>query len=906
MEFRVLGPVGVLREGSPVQLKPKPLQMLTVLLLTPGHHVSHQVLTRYLWPRDEKPNPGRIRQCFHQLRRSVPEISQENERGSCRIQVDPQSIDLLRFQGFREAARATENVQARCEALRSALAEVRGTPLEDLPGEGFARKRSDLVTDLRELTVSCVQAELDCHEAESALERVESALEYWPDSERLLALNVRALRQLRREDLIAPLLSRWEMRFSRSTTHLLLADTAQGEEVNTRPAGAAPGPFRSKPRQLPAAATDLIGRRAEQRLIEQVVLGNTAGRSRIVVIGGQPGAGKTSLAVRTANVLERHFPDGTLYVDLRGYSLEEPETHWRILARFLNDLGVRPTTPTEDGMVAAYRAALADRAVLLVLDNACDEGHVRHLLPGPGASAAVVTSRRQLHGLAIREGAELVTIQTLDHAESAALLRARLGDDRMGMAAPFVEDVIKHCGGQPLALTIVAARIAEHRPAAIADIVRDLCRESTRLRSLDLGTDNLSVRMVLETTHSRLPQPQAQLLWQLAVHPGPTISHAAVRAIAPDDTVRTGGALEGLIRMHLVDEPVDERYSLHDLIRLYAREMAGRRDENERAAVVDGMLSFLLHNAWSCDRRLDPDRRLPIDEPRRGTVVAPHDSAAAMKWFEAEYPTLTAAVRMARDHGLDRFAWLLPMTMVTFQWRTNRYLDALGQLNHAREAAERAADPADVAMIHRMLAGTHRGLGDRNQAARELRSAVLLSERDGDTFSAALSRHALGVLLRERGAPAEAEEQFRAALAVFEDLGDRLGKGAALCGLGNVRHDLGQYDEGLEYCLRALAVLHGTDDVNGRAHVLYSMGRIRRAKEEHGAAVDDFSAAVDLYRSLAYASREAKALIRLAEALERANRPEESEGALERARLLLQELGERDIAGALERIRRRF
>ncbi|MEU5400192.1 tetratricopeptide repeat protein [Streptomyces sp. NPDC005963] len=876
---------------------PKTLELLTALLITPGHRISHAGITRYLWPHEE-PNANRIRQHFHHLRIGIPQIAQPNDRGFCQIKVDPQSVDHLRFHDFQRAADAAGNPSIRLKALRAALAEWRGTPLEDLPGEAFEQKRSELVAQLRNATVACAQTELECGEVLASLKRASAGLDRWPECESLLRLKVRALENLGRQDQVEPLLASWELRSGRPTVHLLLGDP---DEPSPTPIGVRADVPRSQPRQLPSQPVDLIGRHREVEHISNTLLGRTAGRSRLAALTGMPGVGKTILAVWTATRIASRFPDGILYIDLGGFSQGEPERHGAVLARFLNDLKVRPATPTMDGMVSAYRTALAERAVLLILDNARDENHARPLLPGPGRSAAIVTSRRQLHGLAIREGAELVDLAPLGREDATELLRARIGDDRMSMAAPFADDIVEHCAGMPLALAIMAARIAQ-RPQALAGLVRELRKADTRLRSLDLGTEDLSVRLSLETSHNLLSETAVELLWRLAVYPGPTISWEALRALEPVGADGVGIVIDELIRMSLVTEPKFERYALHDLVRVYVDESTSRSD-HERAGVVERVLRFLLHNAWACDRKLDPARRLPIGEAPDLQVVDPPQVIDAMSWFEEEYSTLIAAVDLAAKYRRDRFTWLLPMVLVTFQWRSGRHLDALKYLEQALDAARREGDPADVAMVHRMLAGTHRSLADLPRATRELRSAVRVSEDDGDVLGAALGRHILGVLLRESGAPGEALEHFTAALSDFKRLGDPLGQGAALNGIGCSRYDLGEYDVGLDHCRLSLALLEGTDDHNGLANLLFSLGRIRLALGDPESALADFERARDVYRSLAYGSREARTLIWLADTLRVTGRIEEAEEAMDRARLLMGELGESDLDLAVETLR---
>ncbi|MFE1363850.1 tetratricopeptide repeat protein [Streptomyces anulatus] len=875
------------------------MELLVVLLASPGLRASHGEIMRYLWPQ-EPLSPNRIRQTFHQLRKAVPDIcSESNERGFCGVCVKPEEVDYLRFRGLLRMADSTCDSSVRLESLREATGEWRGIPFDGMQGAAFDRRRHELMGELREATTACVQAELECAQLRAALDRVDSALVHWPTSEALLELKVRALRTLGREVEIPPLLAEWERECGRSTAHLLLAGASGEYDHGTAVSLRAMTPPR--PRQLPLGSVSLVGRRRQRDRMTEVLLGRSSGRSRLVALSGLPGVGKSALAVEVAVALDQYFADGILHVDLGGVAPEGLLSHEHVIARLLNDLGVRPATPTADGMLSAYRTALAGRSVLLILDNARDEAHVRRLLPPAGASATIVTGRRHLDGLEIREHAELIPLEPLNRADAAALLGERLGEDRMRTAAPFVPDIVEHSSGLPLALGIMAARI-KRRPWALVDIVRELRVESTRLRSLDLGSEDLSVRLSLDASRRQLSVPAARLLERLAIHPGPTISWAALRAIEPEDSAHASNAVDELLGMSLALEPSIERYALHDLVRVYAEALTREWAEAERIRVVKRVLHYLLHQAWACDRRLEPGRRLPIGQPGTLVVMDPADATAAMRWFEAEYSTLTAAVGLAQRHGLDRYTWLLSMTLVTFQWRSDRHLDALAGLHRALPAATRESGPADVAMVRRMLAGTHRALGNVEVAVRELNGAVRICDDDGDTLGAALGRHTLGVLLQESGAPGEALDRFGAALPAFEELQDVLGQAAVLSGIGSVRYDLGQYEEAAECCLRALSLLTDTGDVNGQAHAHFSLGRILVAREDPEAAVVELVRARVLYRSLTYGSREARTLVWLAKALKAAGRTAESAEAMGQAATLLRRAGERNLDTALDRL----
>ncbi|WP_225447826.1 tetratricopeptide repeat protein [Streptacidiphilus sp. P02-A3a] len=820
-----------------------------------------------------------------------------NRTGFCRLKIDPARVDYLRFLTYWRTAADAKDPAAGLSAIRAALAEQRGEPLHGLPGAEFARRRERLLAQLREATVDCVRAELECGRLDAAYRRVEDAQAQWPDSEPLLELRVRILTALGRPDEIEPLLRDWEQRFRRSTVHLLLARA-------TTPAtpGLPPSPPRSVPRQLPPHPPVLVGRSDEIERLGSTLLGRTAARAKIASISGMPGVGKTMFAVSAGHTVEQYFPDGTLYADLRGYNAQEPERYEHLLVRFLNDLGVAPDTPTRDGMLAAYRTALADRAVLLVLDNARNEQHVRNLLPGLGRSAAIITSRRRLHGLAIKEGADMIDLAPLHRTASLELLRAELGEQRTGLASPFLDELVEHCAGVPLALRIIAARVIAHGPGSVGDISRGLRAASTRLRQLDLGSDDQSVRLSFEVSHNLLPASAKRLFWQLAVHPGPSISWSALRALWPDDPNEVSLANDELQRTHLLEETADARFELHDLLRVYAGELAARQGEAERVGVAERILEFLLQNASACDRLLDPDRNLPIVSMGI-RIDIPRTVADATAWFEAEYSTLTAVIGTAEAHGLDRHTWLLPMVLVAFQWRSGRYLDALRHLPTALEAARRVAAPADVAMVHRMIGGTHRGLGELAPATREMRSAVRLSEESGDVRGAALGNSALGVMLRETGAPGEALTHHTAALAAFQELGDVLGQGGALNGIGVAHYDLRRFDLAQEYCRRALGLLTDTDDLNGQACAWFGLGRTELALGDTRRAIASLARALRLYRSFGYPSRQARTLLWLADALLLADRPLMAAEALGQARSLLAGLGEADPDAAVRRLR---
>ncbi|WP_344558117.1 ATP-binding protein [Kitasatospora saccharophila] len=758
-----------------------------------------------------------------------------------------------------------------------------------------------ILAELHDAFHGCVRAELDCADPAAALARLRVGAERWQDSTELLSLRIEALRALGRDHEVEPLLVAWSAKFGTAADYLLLAPPA----ARAGGAGRAADPV-VRPRQLPAVSKDLIGRQAEVDRLAESLRGHGPAAGRITVVTGPAGVGKTSTAVTAAKRVEEDaFPDGTLYIDLRGFSPGQPVDVAAALVRFLNDLQAPCDTPTSEGMGTAYRSALAERRVLVVLDNARDEAQVRPLLPGPGRSAALVTSRQRLDGLVVKESAEQVHLGTLGRVDALELLVALTEPARIDRATPVVEDLLDCCAGLPMALRIVAAQVTRRSPAMLADTVRTLRDGRTRLGAMDLRRDGLSVPSLLEGSYRLLNRPARRLLWQLAVHPGPTISWEAIKAMGRNAEGPGGisDAVDELVGMNLVDDTEDGRYVLHDLIRLYGTGLAEQQDPAERLDTLTGAMNFLLHNAHACDRQLDPDRRLPIAADPDVWTPSPTGPVEAMAWFDTEYPTLTGMFELARRLGQDRYVWHLALAVLTYQWRSNRYLDAAEHLGAALEAAERVAAPTDVALVRRLLAGTHRNLGRPEEAVRHLRQAVRTSEQAGDLTGFAYGCHSLGVLLNESGDADQALVQLRGALRAFGELDDDLGRGTVLDALAHAHHLRGDRAEALEHGRRSVDMLTGTEDRNGLAHAWFTLGRIEAAADRHEAAVDAYRQAAGTYREIGYSSRTARVLVRLADSLERLGDADGQREALAEARTVLTGLGEPDLDAAVRRQR---
>lgn len=877
MRVQLLGPIRVIDGDHLVHLSPQQRALLAVLILAPDQPVDHVYVRRRLWPEGGD-KAATLRQCVTELRRRLPDnLPTGNEPGFIRIMIIRHDVDYFRFRD-RVAKAGSQRGAARADTLRAALAEWRGEPLGDVKNACLREEKARLTKEWVKAVEGLLRV-LEKADRPAFLHELRVARRRWPEDPSLFAIDLR--RQFADQN---PDARQFYLGWVREHGRPSRAIQRLYERLTH---GSVPGPAGQPAlRQLPAHRPSLVGRTEHLDELSEALLTDHPGASRAVVVTGMPGVGKTQLVQYWAERMANSFPDGTLYADLNGFgSREAPEQPGQILVRLLNDLGVEPPVPTLDGMITAYRTALSIRRALVVLDNARDVHQVRPLLPGNGPCAAVVTSRDRLEQLQVHEHVREIRLGPLSQADAITLLIADLGTARTRDAGAHLDEIAMLCGRLPLALSVVAARARTRQWEDLADVAASLRDERTRLDALGRRTDDLDVRAALSTSYCALSTPARELLARLALHPGPTIGWKAIVALCAD-LLRAIRATDELVAASLLEDPALDRYALHDLVRLYASESAERLPSADRAETTDRILRYLLHNAHACDRVLAPDRPLPIDEPEDAEVGTEATVEEAMHWLDAEYPTVTAAIRRAHDLGHDGYTWQLALVLVTYQWRTGRYTDAERYLGYAVQAADRSAGAAVRALVRRALGGSLRGLGDRVRAKIEIMQAVALADEGGDELGSALGRQRLALLHREMGEPQAATEQYTLALADFRRLGIIDGEAHALAGLADARLDVGDLRAALEFGEAALTLFETTSDRNGQASTIADLGRVHVARNDSIQAIAHFKDAAARYRSLRYNSREARTLIALADAQIAAHEIDDAREALRQAREL--------------------
>jgi tetratricopeptide (TPR) repeat protein/transcriptional regulator with XRE-family HTH domain len=575
------------------------------------------------------------------------------------------------------------------------------------------------------------------------------------------------------------------------------------------------GQDRAVPRQLPAAAAHFTGRAAELAaltgLLDQAGA-QAPGTVVISAIGGTAGVGKTALAVHWAHQVAGRFGDGQLYVNLRGYdpsgTLAAPEVAIR---GFLDALGVAPgqIPPTPEAQAGLYRSLLADRKMLIVLDNARDEQQVRPLLPASPASLVLVTSRSQLGGLAAAEGARLISLDVLAHGEAVQLLAARLGTARAAAEPAAVDQIASLCAHLPLALSVAAARAAARPGFALAALAGELADAAGRLDALDAGDPGSSVRAVFSWSTRQLTGEAARMFRLLGIHPGPDIAvpaAASLAAIAESDARRL---LRELARAHLIAELVPGRYAFHDLLRAYAAEQAQHTgSQADRAAAAGRVLDHYLHTAAHAALLLNPATEpVALAPPRPGAAPGqPADYPQALVWFEKEHQVLLAAVTLAAESGFDTHAWQLPWGISPFLRARGHWQEYAATQRTALAAATRLGDTAAQAMCSRLLANACTDLGDHDQALGHYASSLTLYQRLGNRLGQARIQHSLGLVAERQGRYADALGHAEQALRLCQAIGDKAGEAGALNNVGWYHGLLGDYQQARVFCGQALTL----------------------------------------------------------------------------------------------------
>ncbi|MGY0059266.1 tetratricopeptide repeat protein [Streptomyces sp. LZ34] len=626
-----------------------------------------------------------------------------------------------------------------------------------------------------------------------------------------------------------------------------------------------------RPAQLPAAVADFTGRADAVRELSELLTAD-GGEQAVLAIAGTGGIGKTALAVHVAHAARRHFPDGQLYIDLRGAgpAPAEPEA---ALGAFLRSLGT-PDAAIPDGAeerAALYRSALEGRRVLVLLDNARDAAQLSPLLPGDGARgcAALITSRTNMAGL---EGSHLVDLDVMSAAEAFALFALIVGEERAGVEREEVMDVLASCGFLPLAIRIAACRLASRRTWTVSVLARKLADERRRLDELRAG--DLAVKASFELGYGQLEPRQSRAFRLLGLAGAPDISLAAAAAILDLEVDTAGDLLASLVDISLLESPRPGRYRLHDLVRLYAKACAERDEQpvSEHEAALSRLLDFYLATAARVYAMERPgDRTIHHFEPTAHPGLHFDSSSAALDWLFTEADCLITCARNCVGADTRRRAADLLMAALDLAEsgaKSHEYETAAREI---RDAARAAGDYRTEARARTALGHLYSFVGRYAQADLELQRARELS--GGDPLVACRSHSQLSNVAFSQGRYEDAERYTSQALDAFRADGNEAGEASALSNLARLHVNQGRTQTGVELAEQGLAIYRRLGAPLRLANAMYTLGiALARAHRPEEALVQ-LTQALGIFREARQPLWEGMAHFRLAETHLAANRP---------------------------------
>ncbi len=818
---------------------------------------------------------------------------------------------------IRQSEQESDHEQSAAH-LRAALALWRGRALADVAGVPWLGEQGERLEDIR---LDAVQALIDVRmamgEHAQLIPELERMAEQHPFREHIHEQLMLALyRSGRQADALgayqrlrqtisaelgidpSPALRDLEVAILRQDDAL---DAPAARVIGALPV-ATTAPTWAVPAQLPLAVPTFTGRAVELGRLDAMLSGADRDRPTepqavtISVVSGTAGVGKTALAIHWAHQVASQFPDGQLYVNLRGFDpggtiLEPAEAIRGFLDAFAVPAARIPDAP--DSQASLYRSVLATKRVLIVLDNARDDEQVRPLLPGAPGCLVVVTSRSQLGGLIATEDAQPINLDLPTDADAREMLTRRLGRRRVTEEPDAVRDIIARCARLPLALAVAAARAATNRELPLAKLALELHDTAAALDSFQSGDSLTDVRAVFSWSYRTLSSDAARLFRLLGLCSGPDIALAAAASLIGLPPRRVRPLLAELTRVHLVTEPTPGRFGFHDLLRAYAIEQARLHDtEATRSEAVHRVLDHYLHTGHAAALLLSPQREpLAVAAPQPGVMPEPLiDRSAAAAWFVAEHPVLLATVA-AESAGFERHRWQLAWTLTSFLDRRGYWRDFLAVQTAGLEAAIRIADSRGQAHMHRNLGTVHVKLGNFEAADRHDRQALRLFEVVGDRIAQVHVHLSLAWVAEQQGNFAEALGHAQFAIPQYEMAGNRVGEAHALNILGWCHAKLGEYEPALGYCRRAIAVFDELGDRTGAAGTWDSLGFIHFQLGEHDRGADCFDEAVQIYRELGDRFNEADAYTSLGDAQRDIGNLDAARDAWREALAILEELG---------------
>jgi DNA-binding SARP family transcriptional activator/tetratricopeptide (TPR) repeat protein len=916
-------------------------------------------LRRVLEPERPRRDPDRARR--------APSRMLISGGGGYLLRLGSGALDAEHFQrclGAARGLRAAGDLAAAARTVDEALALWRGLPYAGVPGP-FAETERRRLTELR---TTAVEERADLllaqGQAAAAVPELAALAAAHPLREQATGLLMIALYRCGRQAEALRVFGETRRRLAdelgvdpgseltRTHQQLLAMDpaldgpTADVIEVLAQPSAVppelapVPAPVPALvaagcPAQLPPEVAGFAGRVAELDSLH----GLLPEAGLVALITGTAGVGKTSLAIRFARQAASRFPDGQLYVNLRGFDpASAPVPPGTALSGFFDALGVPPwhVPAGLDAQSGLLRTLLDGKRVLLLLDNAHDADQVRPMLPGSSGCLVLVTSRSQLTGLVVSDGARLLPLGVLDGGEAASLLAGRLGPARVSAEPDAVAALVGRAAGLPLALSVTCARAASRPGALLSDLAAELADARDRLDALQTGEATTDLRAVFSWSVDKLSAAAARAFRLLSLHPGPDISAPAAASLIAATLPQTRAALAELVRASLLTEDAVGRFGYHDLLRAYAAELSAATDSAaDRDAALHRILDHYLRTAQAAAARLFPARsrlRLPPGQPgvvaeefaaaSAGHDGASHDGAshdgaghdgagpdtgsydAALAWFRAEQRVLRGVLELAVAHGLDEHCWKLAWFWAPKLKRRGRMHEVLEVQRTALASAGRLGDADALAHGHYDLGHACGWLGDYPAADLHLRRALELFTGLGDRPGVGQTQHGLALLLARQDRYAEALEHACEGLRLRRAFADSAAVASSENAAGWILAHLGRCDDALLHCRRALELHRESGNRAGTADTLDSIAFAYGEFGDDARAIDHYEQALAVYRQIGDTGGEAISLLNLGDAQLAGDHAEAARRSWERALGLLADIPGADAGAASGRLAR--
>jgi DNA-binding SARP family transcriptional activator len=895
-----MGPVVLVSEGVLRPVGSRSLRtLLAVLGMRVGEAVNVDQLMDALWAgRPPATAVGTLQRHMSSLRAELPAgVTLTAQAPGYRLgaAASVEVTDVQAAERLIKQARSAARPVDRAAALRRALDLWRGEPLADVaPSEYVAGHAARLAMMRTRARADLARARLELGDSADVVPDLTDLTTAEPYDEALHGLLMLALyRSGRQAEALAvsrrlretladhlgidpgEAIQSLETRILRQDPDLL-HESPRGSP--SEPAIAARRPETPVPAQLPASVAGFTGRRRElAELDSRLDVDELGGAVVISAVSGTAGIGKTALAVEWAHRVADRYPDGQLYANLRGFDPQRPPVEPSVVLRsFLEGLGVATSRIPDDldAQSALLRSLLANRRVLLLLDNARSAEQVRPLLPGSSRCLAIVTSRNRLGSLAALEGARLVPLDLLGAAEARELVARRLGRDRVETDAAAVDEIIDRCGGLPLALAVVAGRAAARPYLPLASVVAELAGAASRLDAIRGEDDATDLRAVFLCSYDALSPGAAQVLRQIGVHPGPDLSAAAALSLAGLEPAACAAALSELVAGSLVSEPIPGRYAVHDLLRAFAVERL-EASGDDVPLVRQRLLDHYLRTAHAGALLMGPlMESITLPEPAVG-VRPEHlegDEAAA-RWFRSERAVLLGAVDDAAVQGFPRHAWQLAWCLDTHLHRAGQWSDQVRMHTVAARAASAAGEGVGAASCLRFLARAQWMLEDWPAAEAAAQQALACYEGLGEPSQIGHTLVYLGAIAGLSGRDEEVPVHMRRALTLFETVDDQMGIGVAYSNLAEYYCQSGDYEKSLACCWRSLRACRRTGDTDIMIAAWLIMGDVHQNRAELTRSLACYRTAARLSAAIGHRHKRAVALSSAAEVhLERGSR----------------------------------